>query len=139
VSLDDQLYATNPLTRQWLCFEQGSLFDPVVLFDEERGLDYLISEELTDVELVGVEEYGEPERPHYHLTGTMPGEPLQEISFGLLGKGPVEAEVWADTETLLVSQLVLTDTDPETDETTTWTMTIDNYNADMDIRAPVEC
>jgi lipoprotein LprG len=139
VSLEGQLYATNPITREWLCFPPDSLFDPLVLFESERGLDYLIREEFTDVALEGIEPFGENDRLHYHLTGTIDGAPLRDISMGLLGRDTVDAEVWADTETQLVSRLVLTDQAPDTETTTVWTMDLDNYNQDVDIRAPVEC
>lgn len=137
VSLDGQLYVTNPLTREWLCVPAGALFDPVVLFDEERGIDQLISTHFENITLVGVEEI--EGRPHYHLAGTMPGAPLHEMSYGLLGAGTVQVDLWADQQTLRASQIVLVDTATDPDNPSTWTLTLSDYNKTVDLRVPVEC
>ncbi len=139
VSLEGQMYATNPVTREWQCFPSGALFDPVVLFDPERGVDYLIREELTDVTFEGVEDFADTGRPHYYLTGSFPSEPLRDISYGLIGRGDVAVELWADVETQRVAQLVLIDSGTDESGATTWVMDVSSYNQDVDIRAPLEC
>ncbi len=137
VSLTGQLYATNPITRQWLCFPPGTLFDPLVLFDPARGIDQLLGSQLDDIVLVGIETY--EGRPHYHLQGTMAGPPLHQISYGLLGAGTVAVDLWADVETMQASRIVLVDSATDADDPTTWMMTLSDYNKDVEIIAPVEC
>lgn len=139
VSLDGQLYATNPITRGWQCYPQGSLFDPVVLFDAEQGVTYLLRETFTDVTLLGIEEPETLDGPHYHLQGTMPGPPLNEISYGLLGAGDVATDLWVDVATGRVSRIVLVDTGSNPDTPSTWALTLSDYNKDVDIRAPIAC
>jgi lipoprotein LprG len=139
VSIDEQVYATNPVTREWQCFPPGALFDPVVLFDPQQGIDQLILEHITDIELIGIEDLEETDTPHYHLRGTIAGEPLSEISYGLLGAGPVQVDLWADTETQRATQIVLVDTATSEDNPSTWTLTLSDYNEEVDVRAPIEC
>lgn len=139
VSLEGQLYVTNPVTREWRCLEAGMVFDPIVLFDPERGIDYLIREHFAEVQLLGIEELGENNQPHYHLTGTINDPSFYEVSYGMIGAEEVVVDVWADTETLLVSQLVMVDTASDEDDPSTWAMRLSNYNQERDIRAPVEC
>jgi lipoprotein LprG len=139
VSLEGQLYTTNPITREWQCASSEALFDPAVLFDPQRGIAQLISEELDDVRLEGVEDLEDLDGPHYHLSGTMPGEPLRELSFELLGAGTVEADVWADVETLRASRIVLVDTATNPDNPSTWIMSLGDYGEDVNIRAPITC
>jgi lipoprotein LprG len=139
VSLEGQLYATNPLTREWNCFPPGALFDPVVLFDPERGVDYLISEEFEDITLEGIAELDDSSEPHYHLSGTIAGPPLREISYGLVGAGDVEVDVWAEVDTQQVRRIVLLDSASDPQNPTTWTMDITGYDEEVDIRAPIEC
>jgi lipoprotein LprG len=139
VSLDGQLYATNPITRGWQCYPPGSLFDPVVLFDDEQGVTYLLRETFTDITLLGTEELETLDGPHYHLQGTMPGPPLNEISYGLLGAGEVATDLWIDVASGRVSRIVLVDTGSNPDNPSTWTLNLSDYNKDVDIRAPISC
>jgi lipoprotein LprG len=139
VSLDGQLYATNPITRGWQCYPPGSLFDPVVLFDDEQGVTYLLRETFTDITLLGTEELETLDGPHYHLQGTMPGPPLNEISYGLLGAGEVATDLWIDVASGRVSRIVLVDTGSNPDNPSTWTLNLSDYNKDVDIRAPIAC
>lgn len=139
VSLAGQLYATNPVTQEWQCYPPGSLFDPVVLFDAEQGIDHLISQEFEAITLVGTEEAGEGDRQQYHLSGSISGPPLNEISYGLISPGLVTADIWADVETLRVARIVLVDSETDPNSPTTWIMTTENYGGEVDIRAPVEC
>ncbi len=138
VSLDDQIYVTNPVTRAWQCVAPGQVFDPVVLFDDEAGVTYLIREAFEDIRLVGIEAFDGA--PHYHLQGTLAGEPLRDLTYNLLGLGTIEVDLWANVETLHVSQVVMVDTGTGTDddEPSTWTMQFSDYNQEVDVRAPLE-
>lgn len=137
VSLDGRQYVTNPITRQWQCLAPGAVFDPAVLFDPERGIEYLLQEGVADVTLVGTEELDG--QPHYHLRGTLEGAQLSEVSAGLIGAGPVQVDLWADTATERATRIVLVDTATDPAEPSTWTMNFFDYGRDVDVRAPVDC
>jgi lipoprotein LprG len=137
VSLAGQMYATNPVTREWICFPEGVLFDPVILFDQQRGLDQLLREQYQNITLEGTTELDGS--AHYHLSGTIDGQPLRALTFGMLGVGTVEVDLWADVDTLRLTQMVLVDTGNQPDNPSTWRMTFSDYNSDVDIRAPIEC
>ncbi len=137
VSLEGRQYITNPLTRAWQCLAPGMAFDPAVLFDPERGIEALLQRGLQDVALVGEEEVGG--RASYHLRGTLDGEQLAAISGGMIGAGPVAAEIWADKETLRALRLTLVDSATDPAEPTTWTMSFSDYGQPVDVRDPVEC
>ncbi|NJP06093.1 MAG: LppX_LprAFG lipoprotein [Chloroflexaceae bacterium] len=137
ISLDGQLYVTNPVTRQWTCVEQGALFDPVVLFDSSQGIDYLIRDVFENPTLMPPEEIDGVQQ--YHLKGQMQGSSLIDITYGMLGLGLVEVDVWANAETLQPTRLVLVDTGTNAEDPTTWTMTFSDYDQPIDIRAPITC
>ncbi len=139
VSLDGQLYVSNPITRKWRCLPPGSVFDPVVLFDPEQGLDYLIREQFEDATLETIEELDEDNTPHYHIQGTINDPTFYDISYRMIGAGEVEVDVWADTETKRVSKMILVDTASDPEEPTRWIMHLSQYNEDFDIHAPMEC
>jgi lipoprotein LprG len=137
VSLAGKQYFTNPVTRQWQCLAPGSAFDPAVLFDPSRGIGALFQQGVEQIELVGTETLDGHQV--YHLRGSLPPDRTQPISGGLLGAGPVRAELWADTDTARARKLVLVDTVTDAEQPTTWTMTFGQYDQPVEVKAPVTC
>ena len=134
VALAGKQYITNPITRQWQCAPAGEVFNPVVLFEPASGVEHLLQEGFENVTLVGTEDLGG--RPNLHLRGTIAGPPLMAISANSLGLGTVNADLWADAETMRITQIVLVD--PATDPTTptTWKISFSEYDKPVDVRAP---
>lgn len=137
VSLAGRQYFTNPINRAWQCLAAGAGFDPLVLFDAQQGLEYILENQLRDVTLVGEEQING--RQTYHLRGMIDGATLAAISGDRIGRGPVTADVWADRETLRLAQLILVDGAGADEPASIWTLTFDEYDAPVDLRAPVEC
>ena len=109
-------------------------FDPAVLFDPSAGVEYLLQQEYENVTLVGTESLNG--RPNLHLRGTIEGTPLMKISANSLGLGAVTADLWADAETMRITQIGLVD--PATDATspTTWKIEFSDYDKAVDVRQP---
>lgn len=137
VSLSGKQYFTNPITRQWQCLAPGTAFDPAVLFDSQRGIGALFQQGVEQPVWVGQETIDG--RVINHLRGTITPERLRPVSGNLLGAGPVALDLWADARTSRVVKIVLVDTNTDPANPTTWTMTINEYDAPVEIRAPVEC
>lgn len=137
VTHEGKQYFTNPITRQWGCLTPGTAFDPAVLFDPTKGIEYLLQQGFENVSFVGIEDLDG--RKVYHLRGSLPAALVQPISYGLLGAGPVALDLWADVETSRAAKIVLVDTESDPEQPTTWTMTFSEYEKTVDVRAPVEC
>ena len=137
VSVGGQQFFTNPVTRQWQCLAPGTAFDPGVLFDPKNGIAALLQQGIENVELAGTETLDGQQV--YHLRGTLPGARTQAISGGLLGAGPVQADLWADLDTSRARKLVLVDTATDPAEPTTWTMTFGQYDQPVEVKAPTTC
>jgi lipoprotein LprG len=137
VSLAGKQYLSNPVTRQWQCLAPGTAFDPSVLFDPQRGIGALFQQGVEQPVLLGNEDLAG--RSTIHLRGTIAAAPLQAISAGLLGAGPVQLDLWADTQTKQIVQLVLIDTATDPAAPSTWTILFSDYDKPVDVRAPVEC
>ncbi|MCS6887090.1 LppX_LprAFG lipoprotein [Chloroflexus sp.] len=137
VSLAGKQYTTNPITRQWMCLQPGSTFDPAILFAPDVGIEALLANNFADVTLVGIEDLNG--RPHYHLRGTLPAEQLRAISLNLLGAGPVTTDLWADQATMRASRVVLVDTATDATNPSTWTLEFSEYDKTVDVREPVQC
>jgi lipoprotein LprG len=134
VSLAGKQYITNPITRQWQCAPAGSVFDPVVLFDAGAGVEYLLQNAFENVELVGTEDLAG--RPNLRLRGSIAGPRLMAISANSLGLGRVNADLWADSATMRITQIVLVDPATDANNPTTWKITFSEYDKALDVRAP---
>lgn len=134
VSMESKQFVTNPITRQWQCVQLGALFNPAVLFDPSSGVEHMLQSEYKDVALVGTEDLGG--RPHVHLRGSLAGPPLMNISANAIGFGTVQADVWADAETLRVGQIVLVDPATDAANPTTLKLTFSDYGKAVDVREP---
>jgi lipoprotein LprG len=137
VSAGGKQYFTNPVSRQWQCLASGSAFDPAVLFDPARGIGALLQQGMEQIEFVGLESLDGAQV--YHLRGILPAERTQPISAGLLGAGPVRADLWADTDTARARKLVLVDSATNAEQPTTWTLTFGQYDQPVEVKAPVAC
>ncbi|MEO7909077.1 MAG: LppX_LprAFG lipoprotein [Roseiflexaceae bacterium] len=134
VSLAGKQYITNPITLAWQCLPPDTAFDPAILFDPNKGFEHLLQSQYQNVALIATEALAG--KPNYHLRGTLPGQPLHEISGGLLGAGDVKADLWADAATKRASQLILVDSASDATSPTTWTIVFSDYEKAVDVRAP---
>jgi lipoprotein LprG len=137
VSLAGKQYLTNPITRQWECLAPGVAFDPSVLFDPQRGLGALFQQEIGQPRLVGLEVLEGVQV--IHLRGVLAAERLQAISVGLLGAGPVAFDLWAESNSKRIVQIVLVDSQTDPEDPSTWTIRFSEYEKAIDLRAPVAC
>ena len=93
IAVDGDTYITNPITGDWEATPEGYAFDPATLFDPELGWRPLLAGELTDAELVGVEEVdGEP---LYHVRGLAAEDRIAVITAGLVSQDVV-LDLWLD-------------------------------------------
>jgi len=134
VSLAGKQYITNPITLAWQCLPPGEAFDPAILFDPNKGVEFLLQKQYQNIALTGIEELAG--KPSYHLRGTLPRQALRDISGSLLGASDVKADLWADAATKRVSQLVLVDSGTDAANPTTWKIVFSDYEKAVDVRAP---
>ncbi len=134
ISLAGRQYLSEPLTGAWSCLEPGAVFDPILIFAPDQGLDALLGSGLQEVELVGEEPIDG--QPQLHLRGSVDAAQAQTALPGLLAEGPVELDLWADTATLRLTRLRMLSnpTDP-----TTWTFSFSAYDQPVSIEAPIAC
>jgi len=92
---------------------------------------------LADVIIVGEEELEEmPGLPLTHLSGTVPGEVILEISKGLINIESMAGDLWMDTATNEVHRVVLTDTSSAEGEVSVWTFDFWSFGETIEITAP---
>lgn len=137
ISLQDIQWASNPLSGVFQELPDDYLFKPTQYLDPTSGFFPSLGSGLADVVLVGEEELEEmPGLPLTHLSGTVPGEVINEVSKGLINIESMKGDLWMDTATNEVHRVVLTDTSTAEGEPSVWTFDFWNFGATIEITAP---
>lgn len=131
VALDDEIWLSNPITGVFEPLPVGIDVDPSLFFDPENGWQPLM-EDLTDIDLVGVEERDGADR--YHLTATAPADRVEVVTAGLVRDQDVEIDFWIQPVTGEVRSAEFTTT-VEGDEVD-WALELSDYGDDFDIEPP---
>jgi lipoprotein LprG len=90
IAIGERVWLTNPLTGQWEEIPAGSGFNIAVVFDPDVGWVPLLTEDLSDIELVGVE------GGTYVIHGTIAASRVEFLTAGLVEAQAVEADIWID-------------------------------------------
>lgn len=130
VAIDDEVWISNPVTGDFETLPAGYDIDPSRFFDPEDGWQPLL-ENLTDVELVGIDDRG---GERYHVRGIAPADQVRNITVGLVRDQDVPIDLWIHPETLLVTAVEFT-TSIDGDDAD-WVLELDRYGEDFTIEAP---
>ena len=138
ISLPDIQWASNPLSGVFQELPDTYLFKPTQYLDPTSGFFPSLGSGTLEVVLVGEEELEEmPGLPLTHLSGTIPGEIILEISKGLIDIDSMAADLWLDTASNEVHRVVLTDQTPgEGAEASVWTFDFWSFGETIEISAP---
>jgi hypothetical protein len=137
ISLQEIQWASNPLSGMFQEVPEEYLFKPTQYLDPTSGFFPSLGDGLADVILVGEEELEEmPGLPLTHLSGTVPGEVIYEISKGLIDIESMAGDLWMDTATNEVHRVVLTDTSTTEGEASVWTFDFWSFGETIEITAP---
>lgn len=134
IAIDGTVWLSNPITGAWEPAPSTYAFDPTSLFSPEVGWRPLLGGELREAELIGREETDGVAR--YHLTGVAPQERIETITANLVRNQDVNVDIWLDTETGHVLEVIF---DAETAAgVSTWTLEFFDYGDDIEITPPDE-
>jgi len=135
ISLPDIQWASNPLSGQFQELPDDYLFKPTQYLDPTSGFFPSLRDGLADLVLVGEEELEEmPGLALTHLSGTVPGEVILEVSKGLIDIPSMQGDLWMDTATNEVHRVVLTDASAEA--ASFWTFDFWSFGETIEITAP---
>ena len=137
VSLQEIQWASNPLTGAYQELPDEYLFKPTQYLDPESGFFPSLGDGLADLVLVGEEELEHlPGMTLTHLSGTLPGEVILEVSKGLISVDSMAGDLWMDPATNEVHRVVLTDTSGGEGAGSVWTFDFWNFGATIEITEP---
>ena len=132
VVIDGESWLTNPVSSRWEPAPPNLSFDPATLFDAEVGFPSLLSQGLTEAELV---EPGPDDQGRYHVRGTVAGDRVATLTGGLV-ETETEVDLWIDAETSRVAEVRFDAPAPD-GGTSTWRMVLDDYGEQFTITKPV--
>ena len=137
ISLQEIQWATNPLTGIYQELPEEYLFKPTQYLDPEAGFFPSLGDGLADLVLVGEEELENiPGLTLTHLSGTLPGEVIFEISKGLISIESMQGDLWMDTSSNEVHRVVLSDTSGGEEPSSVWTFDFWSFGSVIPIVAP---
>jgi hypothetical protein len=137
ISLPEIQWASNPLSGVFQELPDTYLFKPTQYLDPTSGFFPSLGSGLAELIIVGEEELEEmPGLPLTHLSGTVPGEVISEISKGLINIESMAGDLWMDTATNEVHRVVLTDTSAAEGEASVWTFDFWSFGEIIEITAP---
>ncbi len=128
VSIDGELWLSNPLTGAWEPAPDSITFDPVTLFDPETGWTPLLGDDLTGAELLDDAPDGQ-----WHVKGQAAGTRLGAITGGLV-TDDAPMDVWIDRASGHVVTAEFATVSDEGD--TSWRMDLSDYGVDVTVTRP---
>jgi hypothetical protein len=138
VSIQGRYWQTNPLNQSWEEYEPGTVFNPAILFDSEKGIQPMLQGDLHELTFVGNEKLDKwPDQQLQHLSGKMQGARIYEITFGLIGPEVMDVSVWIAPQTSELHRIQIIDPVEGSTEPTTWIVDFMNYDQKVDIQPPI--
>lgn len=134
IALGNEQYVTDVLTRKWEVLPPQFGFNPAIMFDPKVGLEQVLKGGVDNAQLAGVESIDGVNT--YHINGSLDGSRVQGMSGGLLSKGRMEVELWAEGNTFLPRKAILIDTGSDPKNPSTWTLTFSSFGKSVNITAP---
>jgi len=141
VTVAEIQYQTNPLTGRWEELPPNWGFNPTVLFDDELGLQRILTDDLTNLQQLEPENLAEEDGPDallYTLTADVAGDRLYRVSGALIGPQPVTIKLWIMPDTFELIRLRVDEPEPDTEEgQSSWQVDFSRYEELVDIEPPV--
>ncbi|MBK7180539.1 MAG: LppX_LprAFG lipoprotein [Chloroflexi bacterium] len=139
VSIGQDQWQTNILTKKWEQLPPNWGFNPGALFDAAAGLPAILTADLTNAALAGREKLeGGPSQELYVITGQVAGERLAAISGGLIGPQAVEVTLWIAPDTYDIIRIVVNEPEPDSEEgASVWQLDFSAYDQEVTITPPV--
>ena len=139
ISIGGVQWDTNLMTGEWEVTDPLYSFNPSLLFDSENGIQVILANDMVNPVLLGLEELPEiPGKKLYVIQGTLQGEHVYQMSYGMIDNDLLQAKVWVDPKTFDLERIVLVDpANPGDEEDTTWQIDFWSFDKTFDIEPPV--
>lgn len=130
VSIDDEVWISNPVTGDFETLPPGYDIDPSRFFDPEGGWKPLLAN-LGELTLVGVDDRG---GERYHIRGVAPAAQVRDITVNLVRDQDVTVDFWIHPATYLVTAAEFDTTIDG--QSTQWALELGRYGDTFVIEPP---
>ena len=131
VSVDGDVWISNPVTGDFETLPPGFDIDPSDFFDPAGGWQPLLAS-LRDVALVGIDDRG---GERYHVRAIAPAAEVESITVGLVRDADVPVDLWIHPTTFLVTHLEFETTIDGAESQ--WSIDLDRYGDTFTIAPPL--
>jgi lipoprotein LprG len=137
VAIGESQWQTNPLSGAWESLSPSESFNPALLFDPQVGLQAILDTDVSALELLENAEIDTlPGHALHHLTGNLAGEKTYEISYGLIGPGTMDMELWIEPGTYELHRMILIEGAEDPDNLRTWQIDFWDFDLEIVIQPP---
>lgn len=137
VSIGQTQWETNVLSGDWRELPPDWGFNPAVLFDPEIGIQAILVADLNNLALHESEKLEDgPEQNLYVVEGTLSGNRIYEMSYGLIGPDDMTVRLWVMPETFELVRAMITDPNRSGGEATIWRVEFSQFGKIVDIVPP---
>lgn len=137
ISVAENQWETNMLSGEWQALPPNWGFNPASLFDQDIGIQSILESDLRELRLCGYEELEEfPGSLLYVLEGSLDGERLYRLSYGMIGPEKLEISLYIAPETFELNRLNIIHYQLEAEEDTLWQIDFWDFDQPLNIVPP---
>jgi hypothetical protein len=139
IGIGEKEWETNIFTGEWFVVPLEYAFKPAVLFDPSSGMQPALAEHLENITLIDVSEIEElPGLQLYHISATMDGIYVSELTYTLIDPQPLDIELWIEPGIFALHRMTIVDpSDEEATEPTYWQLDFWDFDKVIEIRPPI--
>jgi len=126
---DGSFYKLPPLINSYAPLDLGDTFDPVMIFDTEVGIPFILTNGLNNATIVGEEDLDGVAT--YHISADAAGSTIANLIGGAAVEGSVGIDVWLDKETKQLVNITITEGDGSR-----WIVDLFGYGEPVEIPSP---
>jgi hypothetical protein len=139
IGIGDEEWETNIFTGEWFLVPPEYAFKPAVLFDPSNGMQPALADHLEQIALVDISEIEElPGLQLYHLSATMDGSYVSELTYTLIDPQPLDIELWIEPGIFALHRMIIVDPiDEGATEPTYWQLDFWDFDKVIEILPPI--
>jgi hypothetical protein len=134
VTVGDQHWSTDLISGKWISAPAEFSYDPVVLFDNTRGIGPVM-DQVTNSTLVGEENVDGKDA--YHIHADVPQAIIGDLTSNTMEGDPISVDLWIDSSTNDLLRVQLAEPkDNGKDHPATWTLNLSKHGESIQINPP---
>lgn len=142
ISIGEEQWLSGLVSDEWIALPPEWGFNPASLIDSQTGLLSTLTQNLSNLSLVGTEKIDDgPDAAMYLIQAELDSDRLGQMSQGILGPGRLGIRMWIAPDTFELYRVILTDpgldsSAEETESESIWQIDFSRFDEAIDISPP---